>query len=348
MEHLQAQQTSLVRRDSPLRATVIMINRNGGAFLREALRTCRADLDATWPFRQDFELLIVDNGSTDDSLSVICRELDRAAFPWRIVKELTPGVNSARNAGLREAGGDLLIFTDSDLRFHSGWLTAYLDSASLHPGVEVFAGRVEVGLVDGQIPAWIDLNGPWKRSCIVVQADYGKVARLFPLSVECGPVGPNMAFRRSVFERVGLFDVQFGLRPGSLVAGAEAEFFDRLRRIGASFAWVPAAVVEHPLKRQQISRRYFLRRLSGIGRVTARIAWMRRDPGKRIFGLTLYRLPELLQAMTTLVNAYLQGNVRRAFYYCGQMSILLGYLYEDFVLWRASRKQTCASDLDPR
>src|SRR5947209_1293248 len=101
---------------SRLLATIIMINRNGGSLLRQALQTCRADLEATWPEAPCFELLLVDNGSTDDSLTTIAAELDGANFPWRLISEPKAGVNHARNAGLREAQGELLIFADSDLR----------------------------------------------------------------------------------------------------------------------------------------------------------------------------------------------------------------------------------------
>jgi glycosyltransferase involved in cell wall biosynthesis len=319
-----------------------MINRNGGAFLCDALQTCRADLEATWQTRQDFELLVVDNGSTDDSLSVIATELASTPFKWRVFQEPTPGVNSARNAGIREAAGDFLIFVDSDLRFHSGWLAAYLQAAARHPELEVFAGRVQVGLVEEAVPDWLDLTGPWKRSCIVVQADFGEDPSVFPLTADCGPVGPNMALRRSIFERAGIFDIQFGLRPGSLVAGAEAEFFDRLSRLGVFFAWVPGAAVDHPLKRQQISRQYFLDRLHGIGRVASRIAWMRKIPAKRLLGLTLYRIPELFRTAFTWLRAALWGDSRQAFYYRGQVSILLGYLHEDFMRWRTPKEQACA------
>lgn len=323
-----------------------MINRNGGAFLYDALRTCRLDLEAAWQSRQDFELLVVDNASTDGSLSVITAELASARFPWRIVQEFIPGVNSARNTGIREASGDLLIFVDSDVRFHRGWLTAYLDAAACHPDIEVFAGCVKIGIVEGPVPAWLDLTGPWKRSCIVVQSDWGKDPAVLRLTTDCGPVGPNMAFRRSVFDRVGTFDTQFGLRPGSLVAGAEAEFFERLSRLEVFFAWVPSAVVDHPLKRQQISRRYFLNRLHGIGRVTARIAWMRGEkPDKRLFGLTLYRFPELLRSIVIWLEACLRGDIRRAFYYRGQIAILGGYLHEDFVQWRGQREWILADNI---
>lgn len=316
-------------------ATVIMINRNGGSLLRQAISSCRADLDTLWGGRQDFEFLFVDNGSTDDSVSIARQELGVGHFPWRIVEEPTPGVNAARNAGIGEAKGDLLVFTDSDLEFRPGWLRAYLDAAQRNPGVDVFAGRVRVGSVGGDVPDWLDLTGEWKRACIVVQADHGMAPDVRPLTPEYGPVGPNMAFRRSIFGRVGQFDTRFGLRPGSLVAGAEAEFFERLSRLGTDCAWVPDAVVAHPLKRQQMTKQYFLSRLHGVGRVSARIAWMRGDRAKRFLGLTLYRVPELIATTVAWGRAALRGETKRAFFLRGQVSILMGYLHEDFLRWKA-------------
>lgn len=319
-------------------ATVVMINRNGGHLLRKAIESCIADLEHLWKSRQDFEFLLVDNGSTDDSVRIAREELGGAHFHWRIVGEPMPGVNSARNAGIREGNGNLLVFTDSDVEFRPGWLRAYLEAAERHPTVEVFAGRVKVGHVDGEVPDWLDLTGEWKRSCIVVQADYGETLDVRPLTLEFGPVGPNMAFRKPLFDRVGPFDVRFGLRPGSLVAGAEAEFFERLSRMGLECAWVPDAVVDHPLKRSQMTKSYFLSRLHGVGRVAARIAWMRGDVAKRLFGLTLYRVPDTLRALLAWWEAAIRGDTKRAFFLRGQFSLLTGYLYEDLSLWMARNR----------
>jgi glycosyltransferase involved in cell wall biosynthesis len=192
-------------------------------------------------------LLVVDNGSSDHSLAVISEELASAAFPWRIITEPSPGVNSARNAGIRESRSDLLIFVDSDLQFRRGWFSAYLFAFKHFPQGHVFGGRVCVGSVEGAIPPWLDLSGPYCRTSIIVQMDLGDELKVVPLMNEngWGPVGPNMGFRRSLFEQVGMFDTRFGLRPGSLVPGAEAEFFDRLARAGISFVYVPDAVVCH-------------------------------------------------------------------------------------------------------
>ena len=318
--------------------SVVMINLNGGKLLGNALRTCRQDLEEASSRDTAIELLVVDNGSTDGSIEVIHAELRSARFLWRLVEEREAGVNAARNAGLASANGDFIVFCDSDIGIHAGWLAAYQNAARMYPEISVFAGRVRVGPISEEIPEWLDLSGRWKRSCIVVQADYGDVPFERPLSPEYGPVGPSMAFRRSIFEKAGRFDVRYGLRPGSLVPGAEAEFFDRLRRIGERFAWVPDAVVDHPVGTNQLSRSYFLKRLHGVGRVEARLARDRGDTPKRVCGLTMYRVPELMKAIARWGQALLTADPKEAFFYRGQMAILSGYLHEDFAVWKAQRE----------
>jgi glycosyltransferase involved in cell wall biosynthesis len=318
-------------------ASVIMINRNGGDLLRTALRTCRRDLETTWVSDPRFEFLFVDNGSTDQSLVTAQQELQGAAFPWRIVQEPIPGVNSSRNAGLREAQGELLIYTDSDLEFAPGWLKGYLAAATEYPAQEVFAGRVAVGLVEGPVPAWLDLTGPFRRTAIVVQMDAGAELKTLPLDNAdgLGPVGPNMAFRRSIFLRHGAFDTRFGLRPGSLVPGAEAEFFDRIARAGLAFIYVPQALVYHPLRKHQISKQYFLKRLHGIGRVQARIQRLRGTRCKRLFGMTLYVFEYLLAAYCTYLLSFLGSGQKKRFFCRSELARLTGYLHEDMASYFA-------------
>jgi glycosyltransferase involved in cell wall biosynthesis len=310
-------------------ASVILINRNGGAYLPGALMTCRRDLEATLEAHKRFELLVVDNGSTDDSLKVIKDHLEGAHFRWRLVCEPQAGVNYARNTGVRESTGEALIFVDSDVIFHPGWLQAYLAAFAKYPDIDVFGGRVALGTIEGQVPDWLDVSGPYRRPSIVVQIDHGRETKVMPLTDETGPVGPNMAFRRRVFDRIGLFDTRFGLRPGSLVAGAEAEFFGRLVSAHVPFVYVGEAVVDHPLKRAQISKRYFLRRLHGVGRVLARTHAIRGEKVRRIFGLTTFVGPKLARLYLRYLVSRIRGTPQEVFYLRGEIEVLVGYLHED-------------------
>lgn len=320
-------------------ASVIMINRNGGAGLATALRTCRADLEAWWQEDPCFEFILVDNGSTDNSLHVVDAELQGASFPWRCITEPIAGVNFSRNTGLRAARGSLLIFTDSDLHFRRGWLRAYLAASRAHPDVEVFAGRICIGSRPDTLPRWVDLDGPYRRTCIVVQVDYGEESRVMPMTGSDGPAGPSMAFRKQIFDRYGVFDTQFGLRPGSLVAGAESEFCDRLSRAGLRFAYVADAIVDHPVRASQLSRKYYLRRLHGVGRVLARTERVRGITARRVLWLKPYLVRETLASAVRYAASLLQRSPQKRFYYRGEISIQLGQIHEDFCEWYAAIRE---------
>src|SRR5207249_1955502 len=238
-----------------------------------------------------------------------------------------PGVNSSRNAGLRAAKGDLLIFADNDLMFECGWLSAYLDAAAAYPDEEVFAGRVLVGPVEGQTPSWLDLTGTYARPSIVVQADYGGDRQVLPFGSGKGPVGPNMAIRRSLFDRIGPFDARFGLRPGSLIPGAEAEFFRRLSDAGMRCVYVPGATVHHPLKYWQISKRYFLKRLHGIGRAHGRMQRLKGEKCTRLLGVARYVLGDVARATCAWLASSSSHDPRRRFYFRGNLAMHLGHLH---------------------
>lgn len=316
-------------------ASIILINRNGGKWLTQATESLRADLEGV--SSADFELLFVDNGSTDDSIDRVHQSLEGVEFEWRLIHEPIPGVNSSRNAGLRAAKGEFLIFIDNDLVFERGWLNAYLEAAAAYPDQEVFAGRVLVGAVEGEVPAWLDLSGTYARPSIVVQANFGDERTVMPFGGGRGPVGPNMAMRRSLFDRVGPFDTRFGLRPGSLIPGAEAEFFDRLAAAGLSFVYVSSAVVYHPLKKSQISKQYFLRRLHGIGRAHGRMQRLKGVPCARVCGVTRYVIGDVVRSFVAWAGSWFSSDPRQRFFLRGDLAMHLGHLHEELATAFGSR-----------
>ena len=316
--------------------SIIMVNRNGGASLARAVNTCRTAIEHALAIEPRIEFVVVDNGSTDGPEAEIERELKTAPFAWRIVHEPKEGVNYARNAGIENTTGDLLLFVDSDLDFDPGWLRAFLAATTDRPDAQVFAGRVRVGRVEAPLPAWLAVNGPFVRTSIVVQCDYGDKLVELPLNESSGPIGPNMGFRRNIFQRFGGFDTRFGLRPGSLVPAAESEFFDRLWRSEMSFLYVPDAVVDHPLRSSQMTRKYFRTRMHGIGRANSRLRMIRGQRPKRLFGLTLYVFPQLFSAVARWLSASLtMAPPARRFHALCDISVHIGYLHEDFAAWRS-------------
>jgi hypothetical protein len=144
-----------------------------------------------------------------------------------------------------------------------------------------------------------------------------------------------MGFRRDIFAQFGMFDTRFGLRPGSLVPGAESEFFDRLAGAGLSFLYAPDAAAAHPIRKSQMTRAYFTKRLRGIGRATSRLRRIRGERSRQVCGLTLYMVRHLAGSLGRWVKTALTGASPAArFHARGDVDIALGYLHEDFVAWR--------------
>ncbi len=326
--------------------SVIMINRNGGSLLARALYTCRLAIEHALEIEPRVELIVVDNDSTDEPMPVINHELATAAFPWRVVPESRLGVNYARNAGLTAASGEVIYFVDSDLKFDLNWMCALVLAVRAFPSARVFALRVPFGKLEARPPDWLPVAGPLVRGSIVVHCDYGSNIVERPINDEHGPVGPNMGFRRDIFDEFGPFDTRFGLRPGSLVPGAESEFFDRLARAGATFLYIPGAVVDHPLRKSQMTRAYFSKRLRGTGRATSRLRRLRGERPRQLFGLTLYMVRQLASVTGRWIAscARFEGAAER-FHARGNVDIALGYLQEDFASWvsRLTARGTRAS-----
>ena len=94
----------------------------------------------------EVEVLIVDNNCIDDTREVV--EAFRKALPIRRVTENQQGLARARNRAVKEFRGDVLLFTDDDIRFGPDWLAAYRDAFRRFPDADYFGGRI--------LPDWGD------------------------------------------------------------------------------------------------------------------------------------------------------------------------------------------------
>jgi glycosyltransferase involved in cell wall biosynthesis len=199
----------------------------------ESLATCE-------PPRGEWELLLVDNNSSDDTARVAQAFAQR--LPLRYVHEPVQGLSSARNRALRECEGDVLLFTDDDLRFDADWLRSWEDAFAKQADAGWFGGRIRPLWPDGP-PAWLHDESLALISGLLVRYDLGEKNRAYTDS-DPTPYGASFALRRAAFERNGGFRTDLGVngdRPGR---GEEADYLERLSRmrvpgyyVGESSAW---------------------------------------------------------------------------------------------------------------
>lgn len=254
-----------------LDASVVVCSRNRAELLRQCLDRL-ADQFVAGGDR--YEVVVVDNGSTDGTPAVI--EAWRAADPdlRRAVHEPTPGLSRARNRGVAEARGEVVLFIDDDAVAPRGWVAAHLAPYRRDPWVSGVGGPVSLRWPDGR-PRWLAPRLEHWFSAL----DHGDRATEFP--PPHGPYGTNMSLRRSVFAAVGGFDERLGRRGRSLVSSEEGDLFGRVWAAGGSVVYEPASLVLHGVTRDRLSRRWVLRRGWAQGRSNARRRVMAGPVGRR-------------------------------------------------------------------
>jgi glycosyltransferase involved in cell wall biosynthesis len=191
------------------------------------------------------ELLIVDNGSTDDTACVLDRATrEGTKFSLRILREKRQGKSNALNRGLSYARGKILLVVDDDVVLDRQCLIQHVESYRL-TSFDAVQGRILPGVEPDGRPA--DPNKLREYNIPIV--DYGEEIREIR-----GLTGTNMSFKRDVFEKVGWFDTRLG--PGATGFSEDTEYSIRIRKAGFKIGYTPHAVVYHELSPTRYGREY--------------------------------------------------------------------------------------------
>ena len=231
-----------------MQITVIVCTYNRSGLLPQALESIAA---SDMPPGIQWEILVTDNNSSDSTRSVIEEFIRRYPGRFRYLFECRPGKSNALNAAIADSNGQVLAFVDDDVTVHPQWL--YRLTAPLFNGNWTGAGGRVLAGWDSAIPAWLDQES-WIAAGPLVQFDRG----LQPGPLRETPVGTNMAFRRSIFDRYGGFRTDLGPRPGSEIRNEDSEFTRRLLNAGECLYYEPQAIVYHPVPENRLRKRYFL------------------------------------------------------------------------------------------
>ncbi len=211
-----------------MRFSVVVPTRNRGGLLE---RVVAAILDQSLP-RELYELILVDDGSTDGS-ETLAQEL-AARLGFKCIRQENRGAAAARNRGIAEATGEVVAFTDDDCLVPTDWLERLADGYRRHSHV---AG------VGGGLRAPEDVlarSAAARLEAFVATEVYGAGDSEVVGGFECPAGGTNnMSYRRQVLLEVGGFDESFGPR----VWGEDADLKLRITRRGGVLLYVPVWVV---------------------------------------------------------------------------------------------------------
>jgi glycosyltransferase involved in cell wall biosynthesis len=181
-----------------------------------------------------FEIVFVDNGSTDDTCEILKDFCKAASFSASVVTLVKPGLARARNFGVKNSKGDILIFTDDD---------CYPEPSFIHEICKAFSSP-DVGYAGGRVELYDPQDLP-----LTIKLDREPV--VFRSGTFIGPGalhGANMAFRRVVLDGINGFDELLG--SGTPFPCEDCDALHRASQLGAVGVYRPEAVVSHHHRRR--------------------------------------------------------------------------------------------------
>lgn len=209
----------------------------------------------------DYEIVFVNNNSTDNT-EAECRrfQADHPDINLRYCVESLQGLSHARNCGIRNAQGDILVYVDDDALVNPQYLSTYADFFQRNPHA-VAAGGPILPQYDGcEEPSWMS---HYTRQLVTGKLYLGEKEREF--SKGAYPGGGNAAYRKSVFDAVGLFNTDLGRKGNSLIGAEEKDLFDKMTSRGMRFYYLPTAILYHLIPPKKLTKDYFDRLTYGIG-----------------------------------------------------------------------------------
>lgn len=281
-------------------ASVIVCTYNRADSLRDTLAALRA---LQTPPGCGWEVIVVDNNSRDHTRAVV--EQVRQIWPrLRYTFEGQQGLSYARNHGLNCARGSTLLFTDDDVLPEPDWLCRTLEGLERHRA-DACGGYIA--------PIWERPPPPW-----LTERFYGFLAVRTDRSDDhpigfgdATPFGANMAFRRTVFDRVGPFDIRRGRKGAVLASGEDGEMFDRILGAGLQVVFLGGARVHHKVEAFRVTKRYFRRWRLQTSRNLAQSNGLEGE--RQLFNIPLYVFPQFVRAVGRMAWGWLTAPRDEAF-----------------------------------
>ena len=211
--------------------SVIIPTYNGCEMLRKSLPTW---MHQTLP-HEEYEVIIVDNRSTDDTRTMVEQLIaDKPNFHY--LYEPKPGATATRHAGAHRAKGEYLVFADNDGLFNPECLASIVEVYQQNPECAAVACKIDI-VWDGVEPDWI---APYKQ--LLGQLNYGDEI-MFNNTNQFYLNGGLMSVRKDVFERLGGFNPD--LIGKYLIGDGDLGFVNKLHAENTLIGWTPKAQMQH-------------------------------------------------------------------------------------------------------
>jgi glycosyltransferase involved in cell wall biosynthesis len=231
-----------------MKLSVILCTYNRKAYIYDVLKSIAEN---SFPYEK-YELLVIDNNSSDDTASE-CRRF-HTAFPsvnYRYLIEKQQGLSHARNRGIKEATGDIIIYVDDDATVNDGYLQAYYSFFEQYPLAMAAGGPVTPVYETGK-PHWLS-----HFTIPLITGYFYKGKKIKEFKKSGFPRGGNAAYRKTVFDKTGYFNIQLGRKGNNLIGAEEKDIFDKMRMQRMPFYYLPGAILYHIIPAEKLTKAYF-------------------------------------------------------------------------------------------
>ncbi len=297
--------------------SVILSTYNRSAVLKNALERLLTQQTAG----MDYEILVVDNNSTDDTRQVVQSFVERDPH-FRYIFEQRQGLSYARNAGIAAARSDLMVFCDDDVEVSPTWVQKNYEASLGFPDADYIGGRV-LPIWSGPVPDWVKSSmAPFALS------DLGdKPFLVSPDKPHC-LVGASLAVRRRAFDKAGLFSIKTQRVKNTIGSTEDFDWQMKVWEYGGHGVYVPdiECATEVPLNR--LSKSYHRRWHLGHGKFNAigtRPNW---QGSRRFLGVPVFMYRQGIQAAVQFLRAAFRGTAAATFEHESTLLFYIGFIKE--------------------
>ena len=281
--------------------SVVVSTHNRQDDLRGALQSLQHQVGGV-----PYEILIVDNNSSDDTRAVVERAIESSPVPLIYLFEPRQGVSYGRNTGILHARAPVIAITDDDCRAAPDWVAAIVRTLEKYPDVDCIGGRV--------VPVWPEYVPSWftqLQTSPLAICEHGDR----DLPVDAGHAAiclltANLAVRRSAFDKAGVFSTEYP-------RGQDRELQLRMWGAGCRGLYAPGVVVTVPIPPERLKEPYFRSWYRKYGKVHARLELLDRldkngrlvspPEHSRLFGTS----PHVYRSFAVSILGWLSAVVRR-------------------------------------
>jgi glycosyltransferase involved in cell wall biosynthesis len=292
-----------------VKISAIICTYNGEKFLSKTLDSLKQQsLD-----KNDYEIVVVDNNSTDATASITKSFMtDYPELNMQYALQVKAGLSYARNKGIEVAKGAVIVFIDDDAQANTDFLAAHLQVYTTYPNAAGSGGKVIADYYNGETPEWIStyIDG------LISVIDLGDVVKQFQGKY---PIGCNMGFKRSVVQEMGGFNTEITYRSD------EKFVFLQLQKNKYDIYYTPNAIAYHHIPAQRLTYQAIVK----VSQITGAGERQRlKNNFLKLMGKFLEYKVKLVISLVLALGFLLKGQVKKAKYVVlVRYYVLKGFLF---------------------